>query len=88
MPSFISFLVFGLLGAGMMLTLLRLLAGPTLADRVVALDLLGFVALGLIAANVLASGETVYLDVIAVAALVLFFGTVAFARYIEKRAGR
>lgn len=67
-----------------MFTLLRLVCGPSLADRVVALDLLGFVILAFIAANILQSGETIYLDVLTVSAIVLFLGTVAFARYLER----
>lgn len=85
MHPFVSILVFSLLGLGMLFTLLRILLGPTLADRVVALDLLGFIAMAFIAANVLTSGETVGMDIITVAAVILFFGTIAFARYIEKR---
>jgi len=81
----VSLIVFGFLSAALLLTLLRLLIGPTLSDRVVALDLLGIVFVGIIAANMLVSGETVYLDVLVVFGIVVFFGTVAFARYIEKR---
>jgi multicomponent Na+:H+ antiporter subunit F len=86
MPPIVSILVFLLLGLGMLFSLLRILIGPTLADRVIALDLLGFVTMGFIAANVLKSGETVGMDIITVAAVILFFGTIVFARYIERRA--
>lgn len=77
--------LFVLLAAGFVFTLLRLVVGPTLQDRVVALDLLGFVILGFIAANILRSGESIYLDVMLVVAIVLFLGTIAFARYLERR---
>jgi len=86
MPTPVILIVFVLLAASLGLTVVRLLRGPTLSDRVVALDLLGFVAMALIAANVLVSGRTIFLDVLFVAALILFFGTIAFSRYIEKRA--
>jgi multicomponent Na+:H+ antiporter subunit F len=76
-----------MLTLGLVFTLARLVVGPTLADRVVALDLLGFVILGFIAANILRSGETIYLDVLIVVAIVLFLGTIAVARYLEKRKG-
>jgi multicomponent Na+:H+ antiporter subunit F len=69
---------------GFVFALGRLVCGPTLVDRVVALDLLGFVILGFIAANMLQSGQTVYLDVLMVVAIVLFLGTIAVARYLEK----
>ncbi len=69
---------------GFIFSLLRLLRGPTLVDRVVALDLLGFVILGFIAANMLQSGQSLYLDVLLVVAIVLFLGTIAVARYLER----
>lgn len=81
----VAFLVFGLLGAAFLLALLRLLRGPTLSDRAIALDLLGVVMVALIGANMLLSEETLYLDVFVVFAIVVFFGTIALARYIEKR---
>lgn len=81
----VALVVFGLLTAAFVLTVWRLLRGPTLSDRVVALDLLGVVMIALIAANMLLSGETTYLDVFVVFAVVVFFGTIALARYIEKR---
>ncbi|MFV0414945.1 MAG: monovalent cation/H+ antiporter complex subunit F [Chthoniobacterales bacterium] len=81
----VSTIVFLLLSGAFLLTLIRLLTGPTLSDRVIALDLLGVVIVGIIAANMLKSGETFYLDVLVVFGILIFFGTVAFARYIEKR---
>ncbi len=84
-PAWVSVLVFVFLALSLVFTILRLLMGPTLADRVVALDLLGFVVLGFIGANILQSAQTVYLDVLTVAAIVLFFGTIGFARYLERR---
>lgn len=64
----------------------RLLRGPTLPDRVVALDLIGFLIIGLIAVFALSSGRPVILSVAIVMALVLFLGTSAFAMYLERRA--
>lgn len=84
-PAWVSVLVFVFLALSLVFTIARLLMGPTLADRVVALDLLGFVVLGFIGANILQSAQTVYLDVLTVAAIVLFFGTIGFARYLERR---
>ena len=62
----------------------RLFAGPKLADRVVAADLSGILFLGLIILFVHTRGETVYLDVAVVLALVTFLGTVVFAKFLEK----
>ena len=70
------------------LTVIRLLKGPTLADRVVALDLLTMLAAGIIAAESLYSNEPIYIDVAIVTALISFLATVAFARFIERRVMR
>ena len=61
----------------------RPVRGPSLADRVVTLDLLGMIALGLMAAAAVVLEEPVLLDVALLVALVAFRGTVAFARYLE-----
>jgi multicomponent Na+:H+ antiporter subunit F len=74
-----------MLMVAIILAFVRLMRGPSLPDRVVALDLTSTLSLGIIAAFAVASGETVYLDVGIVLALIAFLGTVAFARYLEKR---
>ena len=74
-----------LVGLAMFLTFVRLVRGPTLPDRVVALDLMGVLAVGMLAAAAVAADSPVLLDPAAVLALVGFLGTVAFARYLEKR---
>lgn len=69
---------------GALLTTARLLKGPSLPDRVVALDLLTTLGIGMACAWAMATGATAFLDVALVLALVAFLGTVAFARYLEK----
>ena len=62
---------------------LRLIRGPTLADRIVAIDMLVMLAIGFIAVFVARTGQTAVLDAAAVLALIGFLGTVALARYLE-----
>lgn len=76
---------FLLLSAAMLLTVIRLLRGPSLPDRVVALDLLGFIVAGMITAAALFADQPGLLDIVLVFAILGFFSTVAFARYLEKR---
>lgn len=66
------------------LTFVRLVRGPTLPDRVVALDLIGVLTVGMIAAYAVATNQPILLDPATVLALVGFLGTVAFARYVER----
>jgi multicomponent Na+:H+ antiporter subunit F len=75
-----------LVGAAFVLSLWRLVRGPTAADRVVALDLMAALAVGGIALQTLATGSQAYLRVASVLALVGFLGTVAFATYLARRA--
>lgn len=74
------------LGFSMVLTVLRILRGPSLPDRVVALDLLGYFATAAICIYAIRFGRPSLLIVAIVMALILFLGTCAFAYYIEKRA--
>ena len=74
-----------MLALSVVLAFIRLLRGPSLPDRVVAFDLMTSVAVGIMALYSIATGETVFLDVAIVLALISFLGTVAFARYLEQR---
>lgn len=73
-----------LLGFSLMLTFLRLILGPTLPDRVVALDLIGIITAGIIGVLAIENEQPVYLIVAVVLALIAFIGTIAFAFYIAK----
>lgn len=70
---------------GLVMAFCRLLIGPSLADRVVALDLVAALAIGVIAFWAIVSDSPLLLDVVAVVALTSFLGTIAFAYYIEVR---
>ncbi len=77
-----------LLAVALGLAFVRLVRGPTLPDRVVALELTATVAVGVIAVYDVVTHQPVFLDVATVMALVAFLGPVAFAHYIEKGAAR
>ncbi len=64
--------------------MIRLLRGPSLLDRVVALDVLAVVAVGLIAVAAIQTDQPALIDVALALALVAFLGTVAFARFLEQ----
>lgn len=70
----------------MLFAVYRLMRGPSLADRVVALDLTATLAVGVIAVYSILQNQPMLLRAGIVVALVLFVGTVAFAMYLEKRA--
>lgn len=64
--------------------LFRIIKGPSLPDRIVALDLVAMSIAGIIAIYAIGANQPVFLDVLLVLAIVLFFGTVAFGRYLER----
>ena len=74
-----------MMGVAILLAVVRLIRGPSLPDRVVALDLISILVAGTTAIYAVATGEAVFLDVATILALIAFLGTVAFARYIEKQ---
>ncbi|MEM8531911.1 MAG: monovalent cation/H+ antiporter complex subunit F [Chloroflexota bacterium] len=78
------FVVLPLLGLSLVLSFVRLIRGPSTPDRVVALDLITTIGIGIIAVYVVATGETAFLDAAIVIALLSFLGTIAFARYVER----
>ena len=79
-------LVYAMLGGAMFLALARLYRGPSLPDRVVALDLIASLVVAFICTYAIGTEQPVFLDVAIVLALITFLGTVAFAQYIERRA--
>lgn len=75
----------GLVVLALFLTFVRLVRGPTLPDRVVALDLMGVLAVGMLAAYAVATDQPLLLDPATVLALVGFLGTTGFAHYLKRR---
>lgn len=61
----------------------RLAQGPSLPDRVVALDLLTTVGIAVTAVYAMVTGKSVILDVAIILALISFLGTIAFAYYVD-----
>ena len=66
------------------LTFFRVLKGPTLPDRVIAIDLIGVLMVCLLVVTAAANAQQAFLDVAMVVALISFVGTVAYSRYIER----
>mgnify|MGYP001801180681 CR=1 FL=1 len=63
----------------------RVFRGPSLPDRVIALDMIGVLSVAMLAVFAVAIDYASLLSVAVVAALILFLGTAAFAIYIERR---
>jgi multicomponent Na+:H+ antiporter subunit F len=74
----------GIVSVGMILAFVRLVLGPTLPDRVVALDALATMGVGLLVLVTIATGQEVLLDIALAMALITFLGTIALAMSLEK----
>lgn len=66
-------------------TIFRVVVGPTLPDRILALDMLVGIAIGYIAVLGVKTGFNLYIDVALALGLVGFLATVAFARFVLAR---
>jgi multicomponent Na+:H+ antiporter subunit F len=73
-----------MLAAAACVTFVRLLKGPTLPDRVVAIDLIGVLMVCILVVTAATTAQQAFLDVGMVVALISFVGTVAYSRYIER----
>ena len=62
----------------------RLVKGPSVVDRVIAIDLLTLVSIALIALIAHISSRFIYIDVALVYGLLSFLGVLAVARYLER----
>lgn len=77
-----------ILSIALLLSIVRIVIGPTLSDRVLALDLMTIVAMGFVGAVAIRTGLMLYLDIAIALALLGFLATLALARYILARCNR
>jgi multicomponent Na+:H+ antiporter subunit F len=77
----------GLLSLALLISLVRLLKGPSLPDRVVAFDAISMMVVCIVSVFAIMVQEPLYLDIIIALALISFLGTIAFAQFIECQLG-
>jgi multicomponent Na+:H+ antiporter subunit F len=82
------YVAFGILSVAAVLAVAKVLVTRSLADRVIALDLLVVIALIAISGDAARRGSGDFLDVLVVVALLGFLATVSVARFIERRGAR
>ena len=83
--SFLNFFVVPMLSISALLVFVRFAKGPGVVDRVIALDLLITIGIAIITTYSILSGDSTFLDIAMILALIAFLGTVAFAYYLEKK---
>ncbi|WP_422785210.1 Na(+)/H(+) antiporter subunit F1 [Sporosarcina globispora] len=62
----------------------RVIKGPSIPDRVVALDAIGINLVAIVALISIALNTNAFLEVILLLGILAFIGTVAFSKYLEK----
>jgi len=77
--------VYLMLSIALLLSFIRLVKGPSLPDRVVALELIASVVGGMVGVHAIDTGITAYLDIAIVLALTAFLAAIGFARFIQVR---
>lgn len=75
----LTFLSLAILGC-----MYRLLKGPSIPDRIAALDTIGILLLSMVAILCALLRTTAYLDIVLVIGILTFIGTTAFAHYLER----
>jgi multicomponent Na+:H+ antiporter subunit F len=83
--DYLYFVILPMLAVSVILIFFRFLKGPSIVDKVIALDLIITTGIGIITIYSIVSNQSTFLDIAMILALIAFLGTIAFAYYLEKR---
>ena len=81
----ILFVTMAILLAALVLTFVRLAKGPSVHDRIVALDLTASIIMGFILLYSVLIRKAIYFDMAIVISLISFIGTVAISTYLKQK---
>ena len=83
--AYLQYVIIPILILSELMVFFRFLKGPSVIDRVVALDLVVTIGIGIISIYSMITDTSNFLDIAMILALIAFLGTVAFSYYLEKR---
>lgn len=83
--TYFDYIIFPILTISVILVMIRLIKGPQVVDRVIALDLIISIGIALITVYSIRYSEPVLLDIAMIFALIAFLGTIAFSFYLDKQ---
>ena len=72
-----------IMSISVLLCFIRLVKGPSVSDRVVALDLVGIHLIGIVGITMVLQRSLAYVEVVLVLGILAFVGTVALSKFIE-----
>lgn len=81
----IEIIVFCLIGGGVLFSVLRMIIGPEVTDRIVSLDTLNVMITGVIVLFAFVFKNEIYLDIAIVYGVLSFLETVVLSRYLEAK---
>ncbi|MCW4149455.1 cation:proton antiporter [Halomonas sp. 18H] len=82
--SIVMLVSLAVMSLALCLTFIRLFRGPSLPDRVVAMELFSSILVGMMGVIAIATGVSFFLDVAIVVALMGFMATIGFSRFLER----
>lgn len=85
LDTYLIYIIMPILCVAIILVLIRFIKGPAIVDKVISLDLMITIGVGIIGVFSMISKNSNFLDVAMILALIAFLGTVAFSYYLEKR---
>jgi multicomponent Na+:H+ antiporter subunit F len=85
--SIVLLIAFSLLLAALVLAFARLLKGPSINDRIAAMDLIASVVMGFVLVYSIMINKSIYFDIPVIISLISFIGTVAISTYLKHRYG-
>ena len=80
-----SYIAFTLMTALSFVSVYVVFVGPTMPDRVLALELMGADVIGLIILYSMMNNQPIFVDVALLLAMLSFLSSIAFAYYLEKK---
>ena len=83
--TYYDYVILPILTISVIMVFIRLYKGPSIVDRVIALDLIITIGIGILTVYSIRQNQKVLMDVAIILALIAFLGTIAFSYYIEKQ---
>ncbi len=86
-PIIVLYIAFAFLMTAMVITLVRLLKGPSVNDRIAAMDLIASIIMGVILVYAVLINNAMYFDIPLIISLISFIGTIAVSTYLKQKHG-
>lgn len=86
--NYLNITIFGafvLLLMAMLISLYRLISGPTVYERIVSLDLIASIVMGFVLLYSIVVNKALYFDVVIIISLISFIGTVSISTYLKTK---